>query len=100
MTPRLAAERPSEADHDTRFSGSAAVECAFVAAGVLRGARLAPLRVWDVAGGVALLRAAGKQVLVEEEGHWRTFERFDPPLRTWRRALAIGDADVVRRLTA
>lgn len=77
--------------HDVRVSGSAAIECAFVAADVLRGSRLAPLSVWDVAGGIALVRAAGKQVLVQENERWRPFERFEGPLLGWRRALAIGD---------
>lgn len=85
--------------YDIRSSGSAAVECAFVAAGILRCARLSPLSVWDVAGGLVLARAAGKQVLVEEqEGQWVPFERFEPPLLQWRHAIVIGDDESIRLL--
>ena len=75
------------------MTGSAAIECAFVAAGLLRAARFQGPNVWDVGGGVALVRAAGL------EARWpaartagRPLDRFEPPparrgagLRRWRR---------------
>ena len=48
---------------EVRKTGSAAIECAFVAAGLLRVARFERPNVWDIAGGVALVQAAGGEVL-------------------------------------
>ena len=83
---------------DVRVTGSAALECAFVAAGLLRAARFAAPNVWDVGGGLALVRAAGLEVRarIGGEGGWRPFERFEAPagaggLRAWRGSVAIGE---------
>ena len=92
---------------DNRVTGCAAIECAFVAAGVFRLARFNPLNVWDVAAGIALAWSAGKQVWVREDGRWRPFERFRPPapkreagLRAWRSALIIGEPEAVTAVVA
>src|SRR3569623_2719453 len=51
-----------DGDWDTRKTGSAAVECALVAAGLLQVARFAAPNLWDVAAGLALVRAAKREV--------------------------------------
>jgi myo-inositol-1(or 4)-monophosphatase len=109
---RLAALPAREATRgravDARITGSAATDCAFVAAGTLRFALLRRTRLWDAAGGVALVRAAGLDVLESDGTAWHPFERFaaptpgpetgssdraDPTLRDWRGSLLLGHAD-------
>src|SRR5690606_6283971 len=58
---------------DIRKTGSAAIECAFVAAGLLQVTRFDQPNIWDVAGGVALVQAAGRQVFVREGKDWKPF---------------------------
>lgn len=89
---------------DARKTGSAAIECAFVAAGLLRAARLARPNVWDVAGGIALVQAGGGVVHTRGEGGWRRFESFgsETEIRSWRQPLALGDreaVDLIARVT-
>jgi myo-inositol-1(or 4)-monophosphatase len=87
---------------DTRKTGSAAIECAFVAAGLLRVARFERPNVWDVAGGIALARIADLAVHTVEAGGWTPLERFSGPggdLRRWRQPLIIGDAQAVAELS-
>lgn len=94
---------------DHRVTGSAAIECAFVAAGAFNSALFFAPSIWDVAAGVLLVRAAGLEVLERAPGKragWRPFERFDiperttdgrvPSLRDWRRPLLMGEAEPVR----
>lgn len=97
----------SLAPWETRVSGSAAIECAFVACGLLRAARFARPNIWDVAAGVALVRAAGGEVLMRNGDQWSPLERFEAPaplagdapdLRRWSGALALGPADEVKRI--
>jgi myo-inositol-1(or 4)-monophosphatase len=88
---------------DTRKTGSAAIECAFVAAGLLRVSRFERPNVWDVAGGIALVRAAELDVRTIEHGEWRPLDRFSGPdgdIRRWRQPLIIGDAPGVAELSA
>jgi myo-inositol-1(or 4)-monophosphatase len=85
---------------DVRKTGSAAIECALVAAGALTVARFANVNLWDVAGGVALVLAAGGAIQKFEGGAWSPLERFDttdaaPDLRDWRRPLIVGQSDAV-----
>jgi len=56
---------------EMRKTGSAAIECAFVAAGLLRVARFGRPHIWDVAGGMALVRAAGGEVRTKAPQGWR-----------------------------
>lgn len=92
---------------DPRRSGSAAVECAFAAAGLLAGLRLESPNVWDVAGGIPLLQAAGATIRVSVDGgDWTPFEGFLPArgsggeedLRFWRGRIAAGVPEVVAEL--
>lgn len=83
---------------DRRSTGSAAVECAFVAARVLGSALFRGPHVWDVAGGLALVRAAKLPIHARGADGWRELRGFvddetaDPSaqLAAWKRQLAIG----------
>ncbi|MBK8907117.1 MAG: hypothetical protein IPM60_04210 [Rhodospirillales bacterium] len=59
-----------------RNTGSAAV--AFVAAGLLLGAKLDRPNLWDVAGGIVLVQATGGRVLERLPDGWRPFAAFAP----------------------
>jgi myo-inositol-1(or 4)-monophosphatase len=93
------------APYDRRISGSASIECVMVAVGALDAARFRRLWIWDVAGGVALARAAGVPIWIPRSGSWVPFERFEPPRRTslgrppslrdWHRPLLLGALDVL-----
>jgi len=89
---------------DTRHTGSSAIECAFTAAGLLRLARLPGPKLWDCAGGLALLNAAGGDVRIRRDGTWQSFECFEAPvpqdaaladLRYWSGELILGDPEAV-----
>jgi hypothetical protein len=88
---------------DARVIGSAATECAWAAAGVLRAAVLRTPRIWDVAAGVLLARAAGCDVHVGvPEGDartathaaWEPFTEFPHDslhaLHEWSRPVVLG----------
>jgi myo-inositol-1(or 4)-monophosphatase len=90
---------------DTRHTGSSAIECAFTAAGLLRLARLSGPKLWDCAGGLALLEAAGGRALIRQDDAWQPFECFEAPipqdealadLRYWTGELVLGDPEAVR----
>jgi myo-inositol-1(or 4)-monophosphatase len=86
---------------ETRKTGSAAIECAFVAAGLLRVARFETPNLWDVAGGVALVKAADLAVESHDGKSWQGLERFDPvegDIRRWRRPLLIGEPGAVEQI--
>jgi myo-inositol-1(or 4)-monophosphatase len=92
---------------DTRKTGSAAIECAFVAAGLLEVARFERPNVWDVGGGVALVQAAGGEARTRTEAGWVPLERFEVPaggkdapadLRGWRQPLIVGERSAVDAL--
>jgi myo-inositol-1(or 4)-monophosphatase len=82
---------------DIRVTGSAAIECAFVAAGLLRVARFERPNIWDVGGGIPLLRAAGGEVRGRTPGGWAPFERFkgEAGLRHWTQGLVMGEREAV-----
>lgn len=83
---------------DTRKTGSAAIECAFVAAGLLEAARFDAPNLWDVAGGVMLVQASGGTVLTRSADRWAPLDRFQPPsapeangdIRRWNQPVLIG----------
>ncbi|GAB4330485.1 MAG: hypothetical protein Kow0010_15510 [Dehalococcoidia bacterium] len=93
---------------DNRVTGSAALECAFVAAGIFTSARFWSPHIWDVAAGIVLLRAAGRDALVASRSGWTPFERFEPPsrlredreptLRDWVRPMLIGSPEALEAL--
>jgi myo-inositol-1(or 4)-monophosphatase len=93
---------------DARKSGSAALECAFVAAGLLAAARFETPNVWDVAGGVPLVTAAGGEVRIDRGDGWQPFDGFaaattgagDPDIRDWRARVVLGEAQTVEALCA
>lgn len=93
---------------DNRVTGSAAIECAFTAAGILLVSSFYGLRIWDVASGVALARSAGMEVRVRRRGQWAELERFEAPakvredraptLRDWSEPLVMGRPGAVEEL--
>jgi myo-inositol-1(or 4)-monophosphatase len=91
---------------ETRKTGSAAIECAMVAAGLLRVARFSNPNIWDVAGGLALVRAAGGIVRQKSANTWLPMDQFEPikgpddktGIRYWRRSIVIGTPDAVEKM--
>jgi myo-inositol-1(or 4)-monophosphatase len=89
---------------DARTTGSAALECALVAAGLLRAARFDQPYVWDIAGGLALVRATGGEILTRTPERWTPLQRFETPdgepadLGVWRQPLLIGESRAVADL--
>lgn len=91
---------------ETRKTGSAAIECAMVAAGLMQVARFATPNIWDVAGGLALAESAGAVVRQSDGGDWVPMYRFEPgkdadgkpDLRYWRRAIVVGTPDAVETM--
>jgi Periplasmic binding protein/Inositol monophosphatase family len=75
-----------------------ALECALVAAGLLEVARFSSPNIWDVAAGIALVRAGGGVVREHDGMHWAPMQRFapvsradeKPDLRAWRRPIVVG----------
>jgi myo-inositol-1(or 4)-monophosphatase len=96
------------AQWDNRVTGSAALECAYVAAGIFTSARFAGLRIWDLASGLVLMEAAGRETWMRTDGNWHPFERFEPParvredraptLRDWSQPLIVGTGEAVHAL--
>lgn len=85
---------------DGRKTGSAAIECAFVAAGILEMAWFERPNIWDVAGGFALNRAIGNEILHREAGEWTGFTGFaagDEDPGAWSAATALGSAPALER---
>jgi myo-inositol-1(or 4)-monophosphatase len=92
---------PPDGPWDLRKTGSAAIECAFVAAGLLQVARFAAPNLWDVAGGVALVEAAGGAVWERAPDGWRTLEEFGrsgEDLKHWRAPLILGERSAAEQM--
>ena len=93
---------------DTRKTGSAALECALVAAGLLQVARFNTPNIWDVAGGIALVEAAGGEVRRHDGKRWKPMDSFEPgrgpdgkpDLRYWRGGIVVGRGDAVETMCA
>jgi myo-inositol-1(or 4)-monophosphatase len=99
---------------DHRVTGCIAIEAAYVAAGIFTSATFGGPRIWDIAGGTALVRAAGLEVWTRDgRGRWLPFDRFEVPerpirrkedperdatLRDWRRPLVVGTSDATRAI--
>jgi len=86
-------------DWEVRKTGSASLECAFTAAGLLRVARFEHPHLWDVAGGLALLNAAGRIIREYHDGSWQPLAAIEAPaIAAWRRPLIVGEAVAVDAL--
>lgn len=95
---------------DIRVTGSAAVECAYVAAGIFQSAMFNAPSIWDVAGGVCLVQAAGLRALTNGPRGWHDLERFEAPpkvqadrapsLRDWRQLLILGTPEAAEEIRA
>jgi myo-inositol-1(or 4)-monophosphatase len=84
----------------TRVLGCAALELAFVAAGLLRIAYVSRPALWDVAAGVALLEGANCEVRAWRAGRWKPLFLFDSwqeptTLAKWSEPLLTGDTAAV-----
>jgi myo-inositol-1(or 4)-monophosphatase len=95
-----------ESEWETRKTGSAAIECALVAAGLMQVARFATPNIWDVAGGLALVRAAKREIRHRRGEQWVTMREFTPmrgldgvdDLRHWQGPLVIGTPEAVMQM--
>ena len=90
---------------ESRKTGSAAVECAFVAAGMMRAARFDSPNVWDVAGGVALVLTAGLEARARDGAGetWVALDGFGASLAKlarWRHPLIVGEPHAVNLMCA
>jgi myo-inositol-1(or 4)-monophosphatase len=96
----------ADSSWETRKTGSAALECALVAAGLMQVARFTSPNIWDVAGGIALVGAAGGVVRQSSGAEWTPMYRFEPgkapdgkpDLRYWRRAIVLGRPEAVEKM--
>ncbi|MBT5774876.1 MAG: inositol-1-monophosphatase [Dehalococcoidia bacterium] len=92
-------------DWDNRVTGSAAIELAFVAAGIFQSARFGGVHIWDLAAGVLLVQEAGGQALIRRDHELVTLERFEAPtevkedrepsLRDWRGLVVVGTDEAI-----
>lgn len=93
----------SDGQWETRKTGSAALECAMVAAGLLQAARFASPNIWDVAGGIALVSAAGGAARKREGKRWAPMTRFEPTekepdLRFWKGEIIVGELSAAEKM--
>jgi len=94
----------SPQEWEARRSGSAAIECAFIAAGLMEVARFERPNAWDVAGGFVLVEATGGVVRTFGPEGWQPFRGFaeeaegaDPG--RWRRPVILGRPEAVEQLS-
>ena len=95
-------------DWDNRVTGSAAIELAFVAAGIFQSARFGGVHIWDLAAGVLLVQEAGGQALIRRDNQLVTLERFEAPtevkedrapsLRDWRGLVVVGTNEAIETI--
>jgi fructose-1,6-bisphosphatase/inositol monophosphatase family enzyme len=83
---------------DKRVLGSATLELALTAAGLLRIAHLSRPSLWDAAAGLTLIEAAGCEAVTLESGEWQPLRRFLGPqsspreVGTWCQPVVAGEA--------
>jgi myo-inositol-1(or 4)-monophosphatase len=92
-------------DWDNRVTGSAAIELAFVAAGIFQSASFGSVHIWDLAAGVLLVQEAGNQALIRRNDELVPLERFEvptavkenrePSLRDWRGLVVVGTDEAI-----
>ncbi len=92
--------RPREATWDHRHLGAPALEAALVVAGTLASARVPRSHAWQVAGGIVLAQAAGREVWTEVGGRWEPFRDFGATPETWEQPVLFGDSVAVTALRA
>lgn len=90
---------------DHRVTGSAAIELAYVAAGIFQSAWFGGLKIWDLAAGVLLIQEAGGRVIHRRPAGFEAFTRFEAPaeveddrepsLRDWRGLIIVGTEEAV-----
>jgi myo-inositol-1(or 4)-monophosphatase len=90
---------------DHRVTGSAAIELAYVAAGIFQSAWFGGLKIWDLAAGVLLIEESGKHVRHRRTREFEDFARFEAPaeikeerapsLRDWRGLIVVGTEEAV-----
>ena len=96
---------------DTRVLGCATLECAFVAAGLLRFASIPRPALWDMAAGLVLLQAANCRAVVLRNSRWETLLDFAAgsavpgaegaaALAHWSEPVLIGDDAALARAFA
>ena len=88
---------------DGRKTGSAAIECAFVAAGLLDMAWFERPNIWDVAGGFALVAAADGHIVERTADEWMEFGSFtkgDAEPGAWSASVALGSKSAVTEFLA
>ena len=66
------------------------------------------MHAWDLAAGLVLAEAAGREALIREGNTWKPFERFVPPtrvredrtptLRDWSRPVLVGTPEGLTQL--
>jgi myo-inositol-1(or 4)-monophosphatase len=102
---------------DHRVTGSMAIEAAYVAAGIFASAPFWGPKIWDIAGGIPLIRASGREVWLRDGSQWVAFERFTPPkqlprrrnakpedaertpsLRDWRGSVIVGTSEATQAM--
>ena len=89
---------------DTRSTGSIAYDLAAVALGWMDFALLRAPKIWDVAGGVVILEAAGGRALWYDRrrGKWLPLDGFlvlrGQRLESWSRPLLAGRRDVLEQM--
>lgn len=96
---------------EPRSLGSIAVELAMVASGAFAYAVFHGPKIWDVAGGVPIVAAAGGVALYydDQRGAWALLDRFEPQratpnsqprLRDWRHPVLVGAPATVEAVAA
>jgi myo-inositol-1(or 4)-monophosphatase len=93
---------------DTRVLASAALECAFAAAGIIQLAYLSAPAIWDIAAGISLARAGGCRIVTRRDHEWTPFTSFTSlnarkrlsSLRSWRQPVLIGEPHAIDREAA
>jgi myo-inositol-1(or 4)-monophosphatase len=83
---------------DTRVLGSATLELAFGAAGLLQLTHLGRPALWDAVAGLVLIEAAGCAALTRTARGWQPLERFAAsPLAAWCQPMLAGDRAALDR---
>ena len=82
-----------------RITGAAAVECAYVASGLLQFAHFTHPKLWDIAAGIVLVTAGGLVVACKTNDGWEALTQLSvvPPTFT-QNEIILGEARAVTAL--